>query len=262
MSNSIISAIVSVYLFLIGLFGLYPESGELKQGVNVDPVPYIFDKSIEGFRFLYDERELPFRIKLPANMEEGKTYPLVIFLHGSGERGDDNQCHVLPSLLKGIKKNGTACYILMPQLHADGNWQDDDVDATLTALLDYVFETYAVDTSRVYITGNSRGGAGTFDQVLRHEGKYAAAMPLCGYHASFYEGSESYEKFSKIPMWLGHSASDTIVPSSNSRGVYEAVTALGSRQIKYSEYLSLNHNCWDRFYRDADVWQWLFEQYL
>ncbi len=260
--STIISFILSVYMFFVGFFGIYPEINELQQGVNADPVPYLFDKTIEGFRFLHGERELPFRIKSPEKTEEGKRYPLVVFLHGSGERGDDNQCHVMPSLLKGIKKNGEECYILMPQLHSDGNWQDDDMDAALTALLDYVFKAYSVDTSRVYITGNSRGGAGTFDQILRHSGKYAAAMPLCGYHSTFYEGSESYKEFAKIPMWLGHSASDTIVPSANSRGVYETVTALGSQKIKYTEYKSFNHNCWDRFYSDAEVWDWLFEQKL
>ena len=260
--STVISFILSVYLFFVGIFGIYSDVGELQQGANKDPVPYLFDDTIEGYRFLSGDRELPFRIKSPEKKEEGKVYPLVVFLHGSGERGDDNQCHVMPSLLKGIEKNGTECYILMPQLHSDGNWQDDDMDAALTALLDYVFEAYSVDTERVYITGNSRGGAGTYDQILRHEGKYAAAMPLCGYHSTLTEDSESYQKFAQIPMWLGHSAADTIVPSSNSRGVYEKVTELGSQQIKYTEYKSINHNCWDKFYSDADVWQWLFEQKL
>ncbi|MBR2417861.1 MAG: hypothetical protein IKB12_04440, partial [Clostridia bacterium] len=134
MLNTIVSAILSVYLFFIGIFGLYPAQGELKDGLNTDPVPYLFDKTIDGYRYLHDGRELPFRLKSPEKTEEGKTYPLVVFLHGSGERGNDNQCHVMLSLLKGIRKNGTPCFILMPQLHEEGNWEDDDMDAALTSL--------------------------------------------------------------------------------------------------------------------------------
>lgn len=260
--NTIISAITAFYLFIVGFFGIYPEAGPLQQGVNEDPVPYLFDKSIEGYRFLYEDTQLPFRLKLPASIGEGKAYPLVLFLHGSGERGDDNQCHVLPSLVRGISKNGTECFILMPQLHSEGNWQDDNIDAALTALLDYITANYPVDTKRLYVTGDSRGGAGTFDQVSRHEGKYAAAMPVCGYHSSLYEGSEAYESFAEIPMWLAHSVSDPIVPSENSRGVYEKVKALGSENIRYTEYKSASHNCWDKFYSDKDVWSWLFGQSL
>ena len=182
MLNSIISAILSVYLFFVGVLGLYPSQPALQEGINTDPVPYLFDKSIEGFRYLHEERELPFRLKAPDEIEEGKTYPMVVFLHGSGERGNDNQCHVMLSLLRGIKKNGTPCFILMPQLHETGNWEDDDMDAALTSLIDnYILENYPIDTKRIYVTGDSRGGAGTFDQVIRHPGKYAAAMPTCGY---------------------------------------------------------------------------------
>lgn len=109
MLNTIVSAILTVYMFFVGAFGLYPAQGELKEGINPDPVPYLFDKTIEGYRYLHEGRELPFRLKSPDKIEDGKTYPLVVFLDGSGERGNDNQCHVMLSLLKGVEKNGTSC---------------------------------------------------------------------------------------------------------------------------------------------------------
>ena len=263
MLNTIVSAILSVYLFFVGIFGIYPEAPQLKDGINSDPVPYLFDKTIEGYRYLHEERELPFRLKAPDKVEEGKTYPLVVFLHGSGERGTDNQCHVMLSLLKGIERNGTPCYILMPQLHETGNWEDDDMNAALTSLIDeYIIPNYPVDTKKLYVTGDSRGGAGTFDQIIRHPGKYAAAMPLCGYRESFLKSNEEILLLKDTPMWLGHNGGDPIVNPEFSRSVYNTLTDMGIEHIKYTEYKAIGHNCWDRFYKDKDVWVWLFEQSL
>lgn len=263
MLNSIISAILAVYLFFVGILGIYPAQDELKDGFNTDSIPYLFDKTIEGGRYLHEGRELPFRLKAPDEIEEGKTYPMVVFLHGSGERGNDNQCHVMLSLLRGIKKNGTPCFILMPQLHETGNWEDDDMDAALTSLIDdYILENYPIDTKRIYVTGDSRGGAGTFDQVIRHNGKYAAAMPLCGYRQSFLETDEEILLLKDTPMWLGQNGGDTIVNPEYSRTVYNTLTELGVEHIKYTEYKRLGHNCWDKFYREKEVWNWLFEQSL
>ncbi len=263
MLNSIISAILSVYLFFVGIFGIYPEAPELKEGINSDPIPYLFDKTIEGYRYLHEGRELPFRLKAPDKIEEDKTYPLVVFLHGSGERGNDNQCHVMLSLLNGIKENGTPCFILMPQLHNTGNWEDNDMDAALTSLIDeYIIPNYPIDTKKLYVTGDSRGGAGSFDQVIRHQGKYAAAMPLCGYRMSFLKSDEEFLLLKDTPMWLGQNGGDTIVNPDYSRTVYKTLTDLGVEHVKYTEYKALGHNCWDRFYGEKDVWVWLFEQSL
>ena len=263
MLNTIISAILSVYLFFVGIFGLYPAQSPLTEGINTDPVPYLFDKTIEGYRYLHDERELPFRLKAPETIEEGKTYPMVVFLHGSGERGDDNQCHVMLSLLKGIRKNGTPCYILMPQLHETGNWEDDDMDAALTSLIDeYILRSYPVDTKRIYVTGDSRGGAGTFDQIIRHPGKYAAAMPTCGYRQSFLASDEEIILLKDTPLWMAQNSGDNLVDPNYSRTVYSTLKNMGVEHVKYTEYKMLGHNCWDRFYSDKDVWNWLFSQSL
>ena len=261
--NTIISAILSVYLFFVGIFGLYPAQGELTEGINTDPVPYLFNEEIEGYRYLHEGRELPFRIKAPETVEEGKTYPMVVFLHGSGERGNDNQCHVMISLLNGIKKNGTPCYILMPQLHETGNWEDDDMDAALTSLIDeYILRSYPVDTKRIYVTGDSRGGAGTFDQIIRHPGKYAAAMPTCGYRQSFLASDEEIILLKDTPLWMAQNSGDNLVDPNYSRTVYSTLKNMGVEHVKYTEYKMLGHNCWDRFYSDKDVWNWLFSQSL
>ena len=261
--NTIISVILSVYLFFVGIFGLYPAQGELTEGINTDPVPYLFNEEIEGYRYLHEGRELPFRIKVPETVEEGRTYPMVVFLHGSGERGNDNQCHVMISLLNGIKKNGTPCYILMPQLHETGNWEDDDMDAALTSLIDeYILRSYPIDTKRIYVTGDSRGGAGTFDQIIRHPGKYAAAMPTCGYRQSFLASDEEIILLKDTPLWMAQNSGDNLVDPNYSRTVYSTLKNMGVEHVKYTEYKMLGHNCWDRFYSDKDVWNWLFSQSL
>lgn len=257
--NTIVSIIVSIYLFFVGTFSLYPAV-ELKQGINEDPVPYLFDQQIKGYRYLDGESELPFRLKEPETVNEGEKYPLVVFLHGSGEMGNNNQCHVMLTLLGGIKKNGTPCYIFMPQLHKNGEWYDEDVDSAITYVIEeFIMKNYPIDENRIYVTGDSRGGRGTYGQVLSHTERYAAAMPLCGYHSEIYEGSPIFETLSEVPLWIGHSKNDPIVSSSYSRLVYEGVSALGG-EVKYTEYKIGGHNCWDRFYSDGEVWEWLFAQ--
>ena len=260
MLKTVMSLLISIYVLLIPYKYGTPQTNP---GLNPVPAPYLFDSSLAGYCFVSGDTVLPFRLAVPEAADEKSEYPLIVFLHGSGERGSDNQQQVMTSLLEGVENNGTQCFILMPQLHKDGNWTDDNIDAALTDLIDnYIIMDYPIDTARIYVTGDSRGGAGTFDQVLRHPGKYAAAMPICGYHDTFGDASPSYAAFAEIPMWLGHNLYDPVVPSENSRGVYEAVTAMGGEKIKYTEYKRLAHNAWDEFYSDSEVWTWLFEQQL
>ena len=118
-----------------------------------------------------------------------------------------------------------------------------------------MLKLYAVDSDRIYITGISMGGAGVLDQLLRHPGKYAAAMPVCGY-----TDVEDLTAFAGTPMWLAHNSGDKTVSVDYSRNIYAAVKDIS--EAKYTEYDRAGHNAWDRFYSDPEVWNWAFSKTL
>lgn len=255
MITKILGLFTAILIFIVDTFPMYPGPDVLHQGINPDPRPYVRYSSTAGYIFKEGDTELPFRLVKPEAEEEGKTYPLVVYLHGAGERGNNNIAQMQRSMLRGIEKHGESCYILMPQVFEDNYWADDAYDAALTKLIEYMLKCYAVDSSRIYITGISMGGAGVLDQLLRHPGKYAAAMPVCGYTTV-----EDLTAFAGTPMWLAHNFGDKTVFVEHSRNIYAAVKDIS--EAKYTEYDRNGHNAWDRFYSDPEVWNWAFSKSL
>lgn len=255
MITKILGLFTAILIFIVDTFPMYPGPDVLHQGINPDPRPYVRYSSTAGYIFKEGDTELPFRLVKPEAEEEGKTYPLVVYLHGAGERGNDNIAQMQCSMLRGVEKHGESCYILMPQVFEDNYWADDAYDAALTKLIEYMLKCYAVDSSRIYITGISMGGAGVLDQLLRHPGKYAAAMPVCGYTTV-----EDLTAFAGTPMWLAHNSGDKTVFVEYSRNIYAAVKDIS--EAKYTEYDRNGHNAWDKFYSDPEVWDWAFSKSL
>lgn len=255
MITKILGLFTAILIFIVDTFPMYPGPDVLHQGINPDPRPYVRYSSTAGYIFKEGDTELPFRLVKPEAEEEGKTYPLVVYLHGAGERGNNNVAQMQRSMLRGVEKHGESCYILMPQVFEDNYWADDAYDAALTKLIEYMLKCYAVDSSRIYITGISMGGAGVLDQLLRHPGKYAAAMPVCGYTTV-----EDLTAFAGTPMWLAHNSGDKTVFVEYSRNIYAAVKDIS--EAKYTEYDRNGHNAWDRFYSDPEVWDWAFSKSL
>lgn len=255
MLTQILGFFTAILIFIVDTFPMYPSPDVLHQGINPDPRPYVQHSGTAGYIFKEGDVELPFRLVKPENAEEGKTYPLVVYLHGAGERGNNNIAQMQRSLLRGVKKHGEPCYIIMPQVFEDKTWTSDGYDAALTRLIEYMLKLYAVDSDRIYITGISMGGAGVLDQLLRHPGKYAAAMPVCGY-----TDIEDLTALAGTPMWLAHNSGDKTVLVDYSRNIYAAVKDIS--EAKYTEYNRAGHNAWDRFYSDPEVWNWAFSKTL
>ncbi len=236
---------------------------------------------------LYEERtvriadgegSLEFRYRLlrpepgTGDGQEAARHPLVLFLHGAGERGSDNakQLKYLPTwLAEPAVRRRHPCFVLAPQCRMDERWVDVSwadkksppqlatPTADLAAAIRALEETIArerVDLDRIYLTGLSMGGFGTWDLATRMPERFAAILPICG------GGDEGVAaRIVRLPTWSFHGDADRVVSVERSRSMIEAVRAAGGRPI-YSELAGVGHDSWTPAYRDGFVLDWLFSQ--
>jgi predicted peptidase len=195
---------------------------------------------------------LPYLLWMPeAGQRPAAGWPLVIFLHGSGERGDD---------LARVKANGPPKYagagrrfpfvLVAPQIAADAVWQSDALDALISNLL----ARLPVDPDRVLITGLSLGGIGAWRYAMDYPQRLAGIAPVCG--AGDPGGAPLLVK---LPIWAFHGARDDVVPLFTEQRVVDAVNALGGR-AKFTVYPDVGHNAWDPAYADEALYDWLLAQ--
>jgi predicted peptidase len=215
--------------------------------------------------------EFRYRLLAPAAPVAGVRYPLVVFLHGAGERGRDNakQLKYLPTwIAEPVLRERHPCFLLAPQCREGERWVDvswadkkslaqgpptTDMLAAVAAI-QVVSSREAVDPARIYLTGLSMGGYGTWDLAARQPERFAAILPICG------GGDEATApRLAKLPIWCFHGDADTVVPVERSRTMIAAVRAAGGSP-KYSELPGLGHDSWTPAYRDPAVLDWLFAQ--
>ena len=202
---------------------------------------------------------LPYRIYAPESAGEVQRLPLVLYLHGAGERGGDNRAHtkknsVMQTLLNDENLVKYPCVVLAPQCPEDGWWTDDSNIAALAGLLEQTKAAHPIDPARVYITGISMGGFGTWAMLALYPEQFAAAVPICG-------GGEpdSAALFKDVPVWAFHGTRDKVVPPGNSRDMVQALEAAGG-SVKYTEYPGERHASWEKAYREDELFPWLFAQ--
>ncbi|MGL4463361.1 MAG: dienelactone hydrolase family protein [Planctomycetia bacterium] len=215
---------------------------------------------------------LPYRFLTPERpLAAGELYPLVIFLHGAGERGDDNEAqlvHGVKEFAKDSARKDFPCFLVAPQCPEGKKWVEVDwsamthvsptepseSEALLVALIDDLVKEHPIDPARLYVTGLSMGGYGTWDLICRYPERFAAAGVVCG------GGDETAApKAAKIPVWVFHGAKDGAVPVERSRNMIAALKKAGGSP-KYTEYPEVGHNSWDAAYADPDFMSWLFAQ--
>jgi predicted peptidase len=195
--------------------------------------------------------KLDYLLSLPADYGHSrKRWPLVLFLHGSGESGNDLakvKTHGPPKL---VETKGAFPFILVsPQCPGRG-WNAD----VLNALLDQMVRKYRVDKDRVYLTGLSMGGYGTWSLAAAHPEKFAAIAPICG------AGNVAdAPKLAKLPVWVFHGAKDPTVPIKRSEEMVEALKAAGGTP-KFTVYPEAGHDSWTATYDNPEFYQWLLEQ--
>ncbi len=197
-------------------------------------------------------RRFRYLLHLPPGYEavSGKKWPLIFFLHGMGERGDDLDLVKTQGLPKKLERWPDCPFIVVsPQCPMSTFWTWE-ADA-LTALLDEVMGQYAVDTSRVYLTGLSMGGAGTWQLAIRHPERFAALVPICA--PSF---PVMLERVKDIPTWVFHGAKDTVVPLLASEQMVRTFRSLGG-DARFNVYLDAGHDSWTEAYDKPDLYTWM-----
>ncbi len=186
-----------------------------------------------------------------------KRWPVIMFLHGAGERGDDGQKQVTVGLGPAIRRREAQFpfVAVFPQCLANGRWQAESPDGERAmAILAEVEKEFRTDPDRVYLTGLSLGGMGTWSLGMKHPGRFAALAPICG------RGDTSQAAaIAKLPIWCFHGDADRAVPVEGSRTMIAAVKEAGGSP-RYSEFPYVGHNSWDPAYATGELYTWLLEQ--
>ena len=219
--------------------------------------------------------ELPYRILWPEGYQrDGKqVYPIVLFLHGAGERGNDNQMQLVHGSSLFLEQQAQyPAIVVIPQCEKDDYWAqmiqvsgercfnfaeipNPSMGAAME-LFDHLMASEAVDPNRVYLMGLSMGGMGTFELLARKPDTFAAAIPICGGTnpalLPIYAG--------KVPLWIFHGADDQVVKVKQSRRVVEKLEQMG-HSPRYTEYPGVKHNSWDNAFAEPKLLEWLFNQH-
>ncbi len=197
--------------------------------------------------------EMKYLLYLPSAYDSSEeNWPLLLFLHGAGERGDDLElvtAHGPPKMI--AQGRGFPFVVISPQCPEDMWWSID----ALHALLDEVVETHRIDESRIYVTGLSMGGYGSWGLAYTYPERFAAVVPICG-------GGEPEKAplMEEIPTWVFHGAKDTAVPLQRSQEMVDALDAAGGN-VRFTVYPEAGHvEAWKIAYSDPDLWEWLAKQ--
>ncbi len=222
-----------------------------------------------------DNYELVYTVILPTDYKETEYYPVLLFLHGAGERGNDNQNHlnlVIDDLYATRPELLENTIIIAPQCPTEdqwvntpwenGNYSVDEIPEskalkTALKLLDSVCTEYGGDRAQIYIMGVSMGGFGTWDAIMRHPELFAAAVPICGA-----ADPSKAEVLKDMPIRTYHGSSDNVVPAEGTRTMARAIRSAGNKDFYFKSLNGVGHNAWDYAAVDGDMIDWLYTHTL
>lgn len=189
-----------------------------------------------------------------------KRWPLMLFLHGAGERGTNVQRAAIHGPLSRVKQGHEFPFIIVaPQCPEGQLWENEP----LLKLLDHLAAKYAVDPNRVYLTGLSMGGYGTWRLGLAHPEKFAALVPICGggnlIDALLGPGDKG-ATLKSLPIWAFHGAKDSVVPLDESERIVKVLKRNGVKEVKLTVYPDADHNSWTETYNNPELYEWLLAQ--
>ncbi len=216
--------------------------------------------------------------KYTPKLEPGVKYPLIIYLHGAGERGENNISQVAGqdaflNLIFGPEGCKHPAYLIAPQCPNDKKWCEVDWGAENThetpevpsygmqlvhELLQSMKANDQIDPARIYVTGLSMGGYGTFDFLVRYPNEAAAAVPICG--GADNEKLAATPELKSIPVWIFHGGADGVVKTQRSRNAFAALQKNGVN-VQYTEFPGVGHGCWGLAYHTDGLVEWLFAQH-
>jgi predicted peptidase len=214
---------------------------------------------------------LPYRLLKAKDADAKQKYPLVVFLHGAGERGTDNLAqlkHCVRAFAKPENQAKYPCFVIAPQCPNNMQWvatpwgadshimPEKPTDAMRQALelIAALQKEFPIDPQRLYVMGLSMGGYGTWDAITRHPDMFAAAVPVCG-------GADETKAaaIAKVPVWVFHGDKDTVVKTMRARNIVEALKKAGGNP-KYTEYPGVGHDSWNKAFAEPELFPWLFGQ--
>jgi predicted peptidase len=197
--------------------------------------------------------KLEYLLYLPDGYNRSRQrWPLMLFLHGSGERGHDLELVKSHGPPKHVQTGRSyPCIVISPQCPT-GEWWDADA---LNALMDDLERTLRVDPDRIYVTGLSMGGYGTWELAIKYPHRFAAIAPICGGGMAF-----RTDRIRHLPVWAFHGALDEAVPLEHGAEMVRRLRRYGNKRVKWTVYKNVGHNAWERAYNNPKLMEWLLGQ--
>lgn len=221
-----------------------------------------------------------YQVYVPRDFDPKRKWPVILFLHGVGERGDDGLLQTDLGIAHAIRADASRFpfVIVMPQCRKDRRWINADMQSQALAALENAIREFHGDRERVYLTGLSMGGYGTWDFAAKYPAKFAAYVPICGgiygpqkvpeAHVSLVGNpgvadpyAETAGRIGVTPVWIFHGDADNTVPVEESRKMAAALRAVNAN-VRYTEYPGIGHNAWDKAYAEPELVPWLLAQHL
>lgn len=239
------------------------------------PVPLPADGIQTGFidrSVVVDGEMHRYQVYVPREYGGARPWPVILSLHGSGERGTDGLIQTEVGLGSAIRRDRDRypAIVVFPQVPAGLTWQGGPGVVAMAAL-DATLIEYRTDRSRIYLTGLSMGGRGAWHLAWEHPQRFAALAVICAPMATYRgsppiaaaSGGDDYRalasRLAGIPAWIFHGSADSVVPVEHSRRMAAALEAAGG-DVRYTEFDGVDHNSWDPAYRLEDFPAWLFAQ--
>jgi len=256
-----------LFLFLclwigVPVFAKNHETGFLDRAITLQGVTY------------------KYQVFVPDDWTPRQKWPVILFLHGSGERADDGlqQTDIGIGTAIRIDRSQVPAIVVMPQCRKNLWWVEPPMSDLAMATLDAATKEFHGDTSRTYLTGLSMGGYGTWYLAQKYPGRFAALVVVCGgihppaatlkAHPELVkwvpeDGPKSYAeaaaRIGKVPVWIFHGADDEVVPVTESQRMQAAMKQIGA-EVHYTEFPGVKHVSWDKAYDDPKLFQWLFSK--
>ena len=221
-----------------------------------------------------------YQVYVPAEYRSKKSWPVILFLHGAGERGSDGLLQTDVGIGHAIRLEASRFpfVVVMPQCGREKIWGEPDMQAQALAALDASIKEFHGDRNHIHLSGLSMGGFGTWEIAAAHPGRFAALVPICSgvqpqkdwpqLRLTLADDPKVTDPFVEVarrigntPVWMFHGDADQAVPVEQSRHMAEALKAAGA-EYKYTEYPGVNHNSWDKAYAEPELVPWMLSKSL
>ena len=221
-----------------------------------------------------------YQVYVPADFSKKKSWPVILFLHGAGERGSDGLLQTDVGIAHAIRLHSSRFpfVVVIPQCGEGKIWGEPEMQAQAMGALEASIKEFHGDRNRIYLTGLSMGGFGTWELAARNPGRFAALVLICSgirpqknwpqLRVTLVDDPKITDPYAEVarrigntPVWMFHGDADPAVPVDESRHMAEALKAVNAK-YKYTEYPGVGHNSWDQAYAEPDLVPWLLEQSL